>query len=434
MRVIEWTNALTLGGTEKAACLWARLLRARGHQVRFIALEDGPRRRHLEAWGIPCTVPPPGNMFSPQELASLLDEADVIHAHAPGYPHLGDLLGQALRSTARRIPVVQTNIFGKLENPAEDAWTNFRLFISWTSGVQAARRAGRRLDQAFFQRQSVAVYPVEDPFTTHDPATLAHRAAALRDALGIRQDHVLYGRFSRPEPNKWTPLVLRAFLAAQQKNPRIRLLLREPPGAVADQLTSCGLAAWFDPTSSGSGAPICLLQATADPDELMISQMACDVVLHTSSIGESFGYGLAELMALGKPVITNSVPWHDQAQIELVRHGECGLLASTPSSMKAAILRLAQSSEWRLRCGALARKHVLQVADPEASADRLELAIRCALDNHDNPWAANDLEKARDTAEYLDQHQWGHDLSEKWWLRSRYAKVRLQRMIQKLLP
>ncbi|NJK90804.1 MAG: glycosyltransferase [Blastochloris sp.] len=159
----------------------------------------------------------------------------------------------------------------------------------------------------------------------------------------------------------------------------------------------------------------------------MISQMACDVILHTSSIGESFGYGLAEPMALGKPVITNSVPWHDQAQIELVRHGECGLIASTLPSMKAAILRMAENEEWRVKCGELAREHILKVANPSESTNRLEMAMKCAIEGLDNPHAEQDLEKALQTGKYLDKHQWGHCLGEQWWLRSRYFKVTCSR-------
>src|SRR6185436_19341522 len=85
----------------------------------------------------------------------------IIHAHAPGHPYIGDVLGEALSLLPTKIPVVQTNIFGRLENPKEDGWTDYRLFISWTSCVQAARRSFRRMDRSFFRRRSVAVYPVD---------------------------------------------------------------------------------------------------------------------------------------------------------------------------------------------------------------------------------------------------------------------------------
>jgi len=68
-------------------------------------------------------------------------------------------LGQALKLLPKRIPVVQTNVFGRLNNPAEDAWTDFRLFISWMSCVQAARRPGVHWILIFPTRQFGGVSP-----------------------------------------------------------------------------------------------------------------------------------------------------------------------------------------------------------------------------------------------------------------------------------
>ena len=437
VNIAIFINSLTLGGTEKAASLWAARLKRAGINVCVIALESGPRRRGLEEAGIPVAVIPLRNAGCAERIAGELKESDVIHTHAPGFPHQGDILGEVLGCLDRKIPVIQTNIFGQLQNPAEDSWTDFRLFISWTSCVQAARRAGRKLDLEFFRRQSVAVYPVEAA-TPADIVESKVKGESLRLALGLQPEHVLFGRFSRPEPNKWTPLLLDAFLSAQRKNPKIRLLLREPPPDVAGSLLANGLGTVFEATTPNPqpatrhSPPIYILPATADSDELAATQMACDVVLHTSSIGESFGYGLAEPMALGKPVITNSVPWHDQAQIELVRHGECGLIASTVPSMRAAILRMAQSKDLRVACGNLARKHILSAADPTASTDRVEMAMRCATQGRDNPLAEQDLIMAIKTAEYLDRHQWGHSLEESLWLYRQVATIRFLRWQRRL--
>lgn len=464
MKVIVFLNSLSLGGTEKAACAWAHCLARRSavrlddrcsgfneaksespnsprtisfsqiqdrkFQIRSVAavsLTDGPRRSDLTNAAIPLHVPSDSKTLPPNELAEAISDASVIHAHAPGFPHSGDILGSALKLLPKKIAVVQTNIFGKLQNPAEDAWTDFRLFVSWTSCVQAARRAGRKLDLDFFRRQSVAVYPVEAISAVESEKWKAE-SERQRATLDLQSANVLFGRFSRPEPNKWTPLVLEAFFAAHRQNPNIRLLLREPPAAVATDLITTRLATWsHNIQPSAFRFPVFLFPATADPHELTVSQMACDVILHTSSIGESFGYGLAEPMALGKPVITNSVPWHDQAQIELVRHGECGLIASTVPSMEGAVLRMAEDSEWRRACGRFARRHIMSVADPEESTDRLEMAMRCAIEDRDNPLADQDLENAIRTAEYLDKHQWGHAFEESLWLRGTDAKIRFLR-------
>ncbi|HPU55458.1 MAG TPA: glycosyltransferase family 4 protein [Verrucomicrobiota bacterium] len=406
MKIAVFLNELSLGGTEKAACRWALGFQQRGHTVTVVSMKDGPRRTELEQNGIPLRIV----SASESAIATALREfkPDLVHAHAPGYPHAGDILGSALNRLQNRLPVVQTNVFGRLDNPAEDAWTRFRLFISWTSCIQAARRAFIPLDEDFFAHCSVAVYPL-DPTPEPDRSDIAR----MRAELGIREEEVVFGRFSRPEPNKWTSLALDAFRLAVPHNRKIKLLLREPPPAVNEELRKGPDADRF-----------IILPATADAAELRHTMAAVDAVLHTSSIGESFGYGIAEPMALGKPVITHSIPWGDQAQIELVRHGEGGWVASTPRAMASYILKLAADESARKRMGAFGRKHILELSDPDVSVTRIERILEAVLEGKPNPFLAEDLERARRTAEYLDRHQFGHSLGEQLALRPRHYRVR----------
>ena len=405
MRVAVFLNLLGLGGTEKAACRWAWGLRDGGHQVTVLTLKDGPRRAELEQHGVSVRIV----SGTARAVADVLQEVspDAIHAHAPGHPHEGDLLGAGLALLQEKIPVVQTNIFGHLYNPMEDAWTDFRLFISWTSCVQAARRVFVPLDEKFFRRASVAVYPV-DPVE----APSAREIAAFRRRLGVTDDEVLFGRLSRPDLAKWTNLVTDAFAIALRRHRAIKLLLREPPPEVTEKLRTSPAARHF-----------IILPATSDPDELHLTMAALDVVLHTSSIGESFGYGIAEPMNLGRPVVTHSVPWQDQAQLELVRHGECGYVASTPTTMAAALVRLAKDAPLREQMGFRARQHIRALADPGTSIARIERVLRVAAEGGDSPFVAEDLRRAKAAAAYLDTHQFGHGLREKLALYPFYCRA-----------
>src|SRR5262245_45596258 len=137
MKIAVFLTRLTLGGSEKAAVRWAIGLHQRGHQVVVCTLEDGPRRLELEHQGLTWRRFDSNSELIAKALQQI--EPDVIHAHAPGHPYAGDILGEALERLPK-IPLVQTNIFGHLQNTKEDAWTDFRLFISWTSCIQAARR------------------------------------------------------------------------------------------------------------------------------------------------------------------------------------------------------------------------------------------------------------------------------------------------------
>jgi glycosyltransferase involved in cell wall biosynthesis len=405
MKIVAFVNILGLGGTEKAACRWAQGLKECGHAVTMLTLIDGPRRTELEERRIPVRVVPAESA----KVAATLRECapEIIHTHAPGHPQMGDVLGEAL-ATMPKIPVVQSNVFGHLMNPKEDSWTDFRLFISWTSCVQAAQRVGRRLDESFFRRASVAVYPV-DPLAPASQADII----AFRKRLGVVEGEVLFGRLSRPDPSKWTELAVKAFQIAMRRDRTIKLLLREPPKTVAERLRASPNANRF-----------IILPATSDPSELQLTMSALDVVLHTSLIGESFGYGIAEPMNLGKPVISHSVPWADQAQIELVRHNECGFVASTPRTMANAILRLAESSTLRQEMGAEGQRNVREIANAQTSIRRLASVLEAVRSGRDNPFAGPDLAKAHTTEAYLSREQFGHSLADQMVLRSGYWRAR----------
>jgi glycosyltransferase involved in cell wall biosynthesis len=401
MKIVTFINQLGLGGSEKAACCWAKGLAERGHTVHVLTLRDGPRRAVLETDGIEVHLAADANAIRKQ-LHEL--RPDVIHAHAPGHPHEGDILGRALADLPK-IPVVQTNVFGRFDNPKEDRWTDFRLFVSWTSCVQAARRSFQRLNKDFFRRASVAVYPLDANDGPSSP-----EIQQFRQQYGIHQDEILLGRLSRPEPNKWTDLPIAAFRIAARRDPRLKLLLREPPPAVARSLNVASDRERF-----------VVLPATSDPAELALTMASLDVVLHTSSVGESFGYGIAEPMNYAKPVIANSTPWQDQAQIELVRHGECGFIASTPGTVADAILKLANNADLRMRFGKNGQAHIRNLASPEESTDRLESALQAAAAEQESLHAAKDLAKAQSAADYLDEHQFGHSWPEQIVLRPRYC-------------
>lgn len=407
MRVVVFLNQLGIGGSEKAACRWARGLVERGHSVYALTLIDGPRRAELESHGISVVV-----TATATEIRQHLHDfkPDVINAHSPGHPHEGDILGEAL-TLLPKIPVVQTNIFGHLDNPKEDAWTDFRLFISWTSCVQAARRSFQSLNEEFFRRASVAVYPI-DPDDGPDPAAIER----FRNQHGIQPEEVAFGRLSRPEPNKWTDLAIHAFRIAAAKDPRLKLLLREPPAAVRHGLKRAADSDRF-----------IVLPTTSDPAELALTMASLDAVLHTSVVGESFGYGIAEPMNFGKPVIANSTPWQDQAQIELVRHGECGFISSTPQTIADAILKLAEDAQLRARLGKNAQACIRKLADPDESIIRLEGALDAAVRSCENPRASDDLARARGAARYLDEHQFGHSLREQIALRPLHYRVQFHR-------
>jgi len=417
MKIKIFINNLGYGGTEKAAFRWAAGLKKK-HELSVMSLEDGPMRNEFVRIGIEVHVVEK----SAETIAGILKKEgpDVIHAHAPGFRHVGDVLGAALQKLPEKIPVVQTNVFGRLENPQEDNWTDYRMFISCTSAGQAARRAGFAISAPFFRRADVAVYPL---YALPMPDEKIVRE--FRASIGVKEKEVLFGRFSRPDMGKWTDLPLDGFIRALNSDRNIKLLLCEPPLSVARMVREKNLE-----------SRIVVLQATTDTERLGLIMASIDVVLHGSKIGESFGYGIAEPMLLGKPAIANSVPWNDQAQIELVRPKECGYIASTPDAVKRGILALSKDSDLRKRMGSNAREHIAGLTDPDRSVGQLEKAFYNALAGRDNSEASDCARRVKSTMVYVDRHQLGSGLGETGsllpgWLK--YQAVLLRRKAKRAL-
>jgi hypothetical protein len=387
MNIVVFLNELGAGGTEKAAVTWALHLKQKGHRISVLALKGGPRETLLRQHEIPVQLV----NADPDAIREILFALtpDIIHAHVPGYPHMGDVLGLALRDLP--IPVVQTNIFGRLENRAEAAWTGLRLFISWTSCIQAAERAHTPLDRAFFQSHSVTPYPVH-PISPPSPDEIL----AFRTKLGIQPQHVLYGRIARPDVNKWDSAIFPAFIQARKANPNLRLLLREPPVAFSH---------WFAHAILRNNCVI--LPLTSDEQELRTTIASLDVVLNISPIGESFGYSIAEGMALSKPVIANITPWQDMAQVELVRQGETGFLTGTVSSLADAMRMLGMDALIRERLGKAGQLRILGLANAQESGDRVEQILLAAVQSRPNPFAEQDLATAQQAAANLHAQKWG---------------------------
>src|ERR1700677_4685050 len=147
-----------IGGSEKAAVLFANELQDRGHTVSFLA-SPGPRESELE---VP-RIDPPGTA---RELATLLqrERIQVLHQHVPGYP-VASPVYEALQLLGEKRPrLLETNVFGRLEDPAGEPWVDFRGFISRASAVQAFRRAGRMLKLDAIAKMTVIGYPLAPDF------------------------------------------------------------------------------------------------------------------------------------------------------------------------------------------------------------------------------------------------------------------------------
>jgi glycosyltransferase involved in cell wall biosynthesis len=343
-----------IGGTEKAAVLFAVELAKRGHRLIFVTV-PGPRDQTLKQGNV-RQLAPPKNASGLAELFKT-ERVDVVHQHMPGYP-INNPIYDALQILGDQRPrLIETNVFGRLEDPAGDKWIDFRGFISRSSAVQAFQRSQIALNSESLRNMTVLFYPLP-PL---DPATQQrHQREEIRKELGIGQEEILIVRFGRPG-KKWTRSEVIAFQLARKQNPLLRMLLMEPEADI-----------WHEVESGRWGEGILLQRATSDFERLAAIYTAGDMMLHMPDFGESYGYTLAEAMQQGLPLIANSTPWCDNAQVELVEHGVTGFICNSSGGAANAVLKLARDPKLREEFGAAAVKKIDSLSNLTHETDLLE--------------------------------------------------------------
>ena len=122
-----------------------------------------------------------------------------------------------------------------------------------------------------------------------------------------------------------------------------------------------------------------LLPPSADADDIRATLVASDVMVNYSNIGETFGLALAEGMAVGLPVIVNSTPSLDNAQVEHCRHGETGLVANSPAAIAAALRYFAARRHLGRLMGEAGRRLIATRFAPASVDARLRVFMRRRL-------------------------------------------------------
>lgn len=347
-----------IGGTEKAAAIFAVELARRGHRVVFLGPE-GPRDSVLLQGNVRRIAPP----ADAQGLAGLLrtERIDLIHQHVPGYVTTPQIYDTLRLMGDQRPRLIETNVFGLLEDPEGDKWVDFRCFVARASAVQAFQRSGRPLNEDALKKSTVLF----NPLLPLDGATRARtRRAEVRSELGIQANEMLILRFGREGP-KWTKDEVAVFQQARRRNPLLRMLLMEPRKDI-----------WSEVEAGKWGEGILLRRAMSDFARLDAIYSAGDFMVHMSNFGESYGYTIAEAMQHGLPVVTLSTPWGDNSQVELVEHGRTGFVCNSRGGAIDCVLRLGEDSGLRTRLGTAAAERIASFSNPNYETDLLEEVIR----------------------------------------------------------
>src|SRR5689334_923539 len=172
------------------------------------------------------------------------------------------------------------------------------------------------------------------------PPRPAEPRDALRRRLGLPVDRHLVLRLGRPDPRKWSDLLIlhAAWLVAAM--PDLHFVFLSAPEGRRTVI------------EAALGEHVSLVPFSTERQVIQDHLAAADVMLHYARYGESFGYALAEAASVELPAVVQATPWGDNAQLELVRHGVTGFVAGTFAEVRRDLEQLRAEPSLRARMGA----------------------------------------------------------------------------------
>ena len=352
MRILTVVSNLDVGGAQGSAKNASLAFMEQGQQVAVLAYRGGgPRVQPMREAGLEIFV----GGKQPAEFDCALSAAaawkpNVLHVHRAG--HADEDIAQLIRSlrhrSSKRLAVLETNIFGRVDASDEGAGIDVHLLLTryclwkWRKWSKHIRPSPIGAVVPNIVRND-GFFPAGDDIRN-----------AFRTEHGIPKDAVVFGRVGQPIRAKWSHAAFEAFsrFATQRAD------------------------AWFVAVGLPKAYPKYLRTLPADVQRRIVvidflhgeeALRACyaglDVFLHSARIGESFGLVLAEAMLCERPVITLSTPARDNSQCEVVGHERGGLVAANVAAMVDAMHRLAGDAHLRARLGTQGRQWCLEHYD-----------------------------------------------------------------------
>jgi glycosyltransferase involved in cell wall biosynthesis len=373
MRILTIVNNLEAGGAQGSAKNASLAFLEENQSVAVLAFKGGGARAEpLREAGAEIFI----GGESPAEIDRATADAaawrpDVVHVHRSGHTDhaIAGMLRTIKNASSQRVAVIETNIFGRVDNSADEAQYDVHMMLSrWC--LWKWQQWSRGLSPQPIGAVAPNIVRSDGFFPAGDDARHAFRAEH-----NIPQDAMVFGRIGQPIRAKWSYATFHAFV----------------------QFAAMRADAWF--VAVGLPKKYYEFLATLKPEyrrrivvvdfllgeeALRACYAALDVFLHSSTIGESFGLVLAEAMLCERPVISLSTPARDNSQLEVVGHERGGLIAADVNSMAQAMHKLADDPALRARLGRQGRQWCLEHYDSPVVGS-LMLRIATLAHQHADP-------------------------------------------------
>ena len=353
MKILHVLTTLDVGGAEMHVLKQVRGQVARGHEVRvrYLKGEGTLRGDFLEAGAGRVEAAAAGPLF-PLRVRDDLAWCDVAHSHL--------LKADAMMAVAARLLGARRKLISGKHN---DEQVLRRPLVSrvhgWLGGTPArtivlSDHVGRFIEEhgrVPRARQSRVYYGLDPaPF---ERAVEETDVAALRAALGLAADDVVFLCVARFAPQKAHEVLLEALAIARREDPRLRLLLvGDDPFGDGRQRAEAEARRLGLSDGAGQGAAVFTGIRRDVPALMAASDVFC-----MASRWEGLGLVFLEAMAASRPVLSTQV----SAIPEVVVDGETGRLVppDDPEALAAGMLALACDDSLRSRLGAAGHARVL---------------------------------------------------------------------------
>ena len=352
-----------MGGITRYVQLLGTVMAERGHGVGVVsgggALEVSFDAKGVKTYRFPLrkkSILDPSLYFSFSKIAKLIkkEQYGILHAHTRVTQALASFLGKKTG-----VPVVSTcHGFFKYN-------LGRKIFPFWGDRVVAVSAP---VAEELKKVHRVAVSKIRVIANAIDLKEAALRFAqkdseAIRRQYKIPENSTVVCSIARLVQDKGPVILVRAMAELTPRHPDIFLLL------VGDGREKANLEKLIHELNLTERAVI-----VPNLEDISTVLAVTDIFAHPAFYREGFGLGIAEAMAVGRPVVITDIP----AVNSLFRPGECSVMAKPGdvSSLAGALRFLMEAPEEKKRIAQAGRNLVWSLCSLERQADEMEAVYR----------------------------------------------------------
>lgn len=347
---------LGLGGSEKVVVTLAKHLDKSIFNVAICVFEaGGAREKTAREIGIKlyCVNK------SPKIFAELIREKKIHVVHFFGLAKRYASFVEAVARAGALATILMDNA-GKL---APDASKSVELHL--ISKMLALRyKKQHRMSNEEFNKDCRVFYVPIDMAEAQRAEMSKDEIARERRRLGIEPDDLVIGRISRADVGKWGNICIDMMQHLIKKVPNVKYLVMGTPEAIRERIRRKGLDKYF-----------VFMEPSSSDESVMKFFQLIDIFAYSSKAGESFGQTIAEAMKSKKPVVVESTPLVDNAQIEQVDNDKTGFVTYSSKAFADAIAHLASHRELIEAMGQAGYEKVEKEWEARIATQRIEKRI-----------------------------------------------------------